>query len=275
MSEKGSYELPKNQSKAQTEIERLATQAQSGWDKEARMLSWFGLEDGMSVLELGSGPGFITHQLIDLVPNSLITCVELDPTLINQAKTYLEGKASQPLTFIEGSLLETNLPSNQFDFAYGRFLFQHLPDPVSAAKEILRVLKPGGKLLICDIDDELFGLFEPPLPEFKPVLEAFGKAQAARNGDRNIGRKLADMLTKAGFATPRLDAIASHSADRGIDSYLQHLQPDRMQPLVAKGLLSDEELEQFRSAIIAWAAHPDAYTLWITLMVCAEKPAAG
>lgn len=273
MSKSGSYKLPESEQKAQIEIERLAAQAQSGWDKESRTLSWFGLKDGMSLLELGSGPGFITHQLIDLAPNSPITCVEIDPTLLNQAKTYLEGKASQPITFVEGSLLETQLPSNQFDFAYARFVFQHLPDPVRAAKEILRLLKPRGKLLICDIDDELFGVFNPPIPEFTPVLKAFGQAQAAQGGNRHIGRNLSEILSTAGFAMPQLEVIGSHSAERGIDSYLQHLNPDRMQPLVEKGLLSADELERFRTAIAKWVKNPGAYTLWLTLMVCAEKPA--
>ncbi len=55
----GSYHLPASHRDAQAEIERLAAQAHSGWDKESRTLSWFGLKDGMSVLELGSGPGFM------------------------------------------------------------------------------------------------------------------------------------------------------------------------------------------------------------------------
>ena len=53
MSASGSYQLPASHRDAQAEIERLAAQAHSGWDKEARSLSWFGLKDGMSVLELG------------------------------------------------------------------------------------------------------------------------------------------------------------------------------------------------------------------------------
>ena len=48
----------------EAEVKRLASQARGGWGKEARTLSWFGLQDGMSVLELGSGPGFITEQLL-------------------------------------------------------------------------------------------------------------------------------------------------------------------------------------------------------------------
>ncbi|MFK7802073.1 MAG: methyltransferase domain-containing protein [Anaerolineae bacterium] len=273
MSDTGSYKLPAAKQDAQTEIERLAAQARSGWDKEARMMSWFGLKDGMSVLELGSGPGFITHQLAALVPNSPITCVEIDRTLLDQAEQYLQGKSTQPITFMEGSVMETNLESEQFDFAYARFLFQHLPDPAGAAKETWRLLKPGGKLLISDIDDELFGLFEPPLPEFEPVLKAFGRMQATKGGNRHIGRKLSDLLTAAGFAAPELEVIGSHSANRDLDSFLRHLAPDRMRSLVKNGFLSNEDLEQFRVAITAWAANPDAYTIWLSLMVCAEKPA--
>lgn len=89
MTTSGSYKLPSSSVAADAEIKRLAAQAQSGWEKEARNLSWFGLRDGMSVLELGSGPGFITEQLLALLPTSQITCVEIDHNLIEQAKQHL------------------------------------------------------------------------------------------------------------------------------------------------------------------------------------------
>ena len=43
MSASGSYNLPASHRDAQAEIERLAAQAHSGWNKESRTLSWFGL----------------------------------------------------------------------------------------------------------------------------------------------------------------------------------------------------------------------------------------
>lgn len=272
MSASGSYELPSSPRDAQAELERLAAQARSGWDKEARMLSWFGLKDGLSVLELGSGPGFITRQLLPLVPNSPITCVEIDRTLLDQAELQLPPGASQRVRLVEGSVMAMPLEPEQFDLAYARLLFQHLPDPLGAAQEIWRVLKPGGKLIICDVDDGLFGLFQPPLPEFAPVLEAFGRAQAARGGNRQIGRRLWQTLKAAGFSQIELEVVASHSAEGGVAPFLRHIDPDRMRSLVTQGLLAAEDLERYRAALTAFAASPDAYTLWLMVMICGEKP---
>ena len=272
MTASGSYDVRASHRDANAEIQRLAVQARVGWEKEARTLSWFGLKDGMSLLEPGSGPGFITEPLLALLPNSPITCLEIDPMLLEQAEQYLQDKANNRVHFVEGSVMDTRLTDNSFDFAYARLLFQHLPDPVSAAKEISRVLKPGGKLVIYDIDDEIFGLIQPPIPEFPSVLEKYGQAQAAQGGNRHVGRNLWRILKVAGFDNLDLEVVASHSDNIGIEPFLPQIDPDRLRPLVRMGLMSDPELERIRVSVTKYLASPEPYLLMLSLMICGEKP---
>lgn len=127
----GSYDVQKSHPGFDAEIQRLAAQADIRFDKkeEPRTLSWFGLQDGMSDLEVGSGPGFITEQLLESVPNGSITCLEINPALLAQAEDYLQDKASQRVRFIEGSVMDIQLEANQFDCAYARFVsaFARIP----------------------------------------------------------------------------------------------------------------------------------------------------
>lgn len=276
MTTSGSYDVQQSHRSVDAEMQRLASQARSGWEKEARTLSWLGLRDGMSVLEVGSGPGFITAQLLELLPNSSITCLEVNPTLLSQAKTYLQDalpeSASDRVRFVEGSVMDIQLADNQFDAAFGRFLFQHLSDPLGAAKEIWRVLKPGGKLIVHDIDDALFGLFEPALPGLALMIEKFGQAQAARGGNRHIGRNLWHMLVAAGFQNLDLEVLSSHSGTIGIEPFLYQIHPDRMVSLVQNGFLSAEELEQYRVDHANFPTTAQAFTIWLSLLVCGQKP---
>ena len=272
MTNSGSYDFRKLHRDADAEIQRLAAQARLGWDKEARCLSRFGLKDGMSLIEPGSGPGFVTEALLSLLPNSAITCVETDAALLKQAKQYLQNKASHRVRFVEGSVMDITLPDNGFDFAYARFLFQHLRDPIGAAREVWRVLKPGGKLVIYDVDDEVFGLIDPLVPEFAGVLEKYGQVQSAAGGNRRIGRRLWRMLKAAGFCNLDLEVVPVHSDSIGIEAFLPQLDPDRLLPLVQIGVMSEQDLDKVRVSVAKSFGSPDPYVLILFFMVCGEKP---
>lgn len=274
MTTSGSYNVRATQRDWKAEIERLAAQARLGWEKEARILLQAGLKDGMSILELGSGPGFITQQLLELAPHSTITCLEVDRALLEQAQEYLPSPAKDRVRFVQGSVTNTPLADNRFDFAFARYLFQHLPDPLGAAREIWRVLKPGGRFVIHDIDDGIFGLVDPMLPEFPDLLEKFAQAQAARGGNRHIGRQLWRILKAAGFGNLRLEVLAGHSDEFGLEPFLALLDPDRMLPLVRASLLSGEEMESLRGSYKQFLASPQPYVLILGLMVYGEKPGA-
>ena len=272
MKTSGSYNASTFHKDLDSEIQRLQNQVRLSWTKEARTLAGFGLQNGMSVIELGSGPGFYTEQLLALLPNSSVTAVELDPVLIERSEQYLRDQASDRLRIVEASIMDTGLPDKSFDFAIARLIFCNLPDPVGAAKEVLRILKPGGKLVIIDLDFDIIGLIDPPIPELPAIFEKRRQAVAAQGGNLQVGRQLWRILKAAGFQNLDLDAVVSHSDAMGIEPFLLQIDPQQMLPLVKLGLLTEQEMQSFAASREQFLASPDPFMLTLWLTACGEKP---
>jgi len=280
MSDTGSYDKNVHRD-VQSELERLAAQATPGWNKESRTLSWLGLSDGMSILEVGSGPGYVTKQLLASFPNSHVTCLESDPEMLKKARDLIGDKEGARVRFIEGSIpvadtdthtyTGAELAAEQFDVAYARLLFQHLTDPVAAAASIHGLLKPGGRLIVNDIDDELIGIFQPALEGLPEIIESFGQAQKGRGGDRHIGRRLWGILEAAGFSKLDMEMLVSHSGMTGIEPFVTQLDPDRFQSLVDKKIMAEQSLSKFRASLADFEKSPDAFAMWVGFMVSGQK----
>lgn len=255
------------------EIERLRGQALWGWDKESRNLSWFGLVDGMSILELGSGPGFVTEQLIVLCPNSHITCVEIDPDLIRPAEQYLQSKGLESrYTIIQGDLAKMDIPDDTFDFAVARFVFQHLRDPRAALAEICRVLKPGGKLVINDIDIGLGEIVEPNNPDAEAIEARLHESRSERGGNPRIGRQLWRLMAATGYANMDLEVVPVHTDSMGIEAiFPDEWDPGAFKPALDLGAITKADVEILHEAHQAFQASPDKYALFVSLMVCGQK----
>jgi len=267
----GSYNVKTEHRDEESEFHRLEAQALVSWKKEARLLEWLGLKDGMSILELGSGPGFVTQQLLSLAPHGRITAVDVDPEMQRQARARLPEIENGRLVSIQASATNTGLPDNSFDFDIARLLFQHLQDPVEAAKETLRVLKPRGKLAVIEIDAALWGIVEPQSPGLLPVFEKVARSPGRRGGNRLIGRRLWRILEAAGFENLRLEAFVYHSDEIGIEAFKPQLDPDRLLPQVTEGCISLLEFASVQAAYNHFLSSPDPYILMLGLIGCGEK----
>ncbi|WP_151733443.1 methyltransferase domain-containing protein [Paenibacillus tengchongensis] len=258
---------------AEAELLRLQEQALMGWNKEFRTLQGFGLSDGMNILEAGAGPGFVTGQLLRHLPNSKITALDIDDNLLETARRRLGDVPETRLQLTQASVYETGLPGNTYDFVIARLLFLHLHQPLQAAMELKRVLKPGGKLAIIDIDDGVFGALSPDLDVLPSILNKLARQQAARGGNRHIGRSLPRLLADSGFQDTDMDAVIQHSDLHGIEGFNCQLDIGRFKAFCQQGIITEEEYDALNTAYEHFTASPDAHAMMLFFMACGSKPA--
>jgi ubiquinone/menaquinone biosynthesis C-methylase UbiE len=241
MNIQGSYQIRTIASNVEKEIQRLKAQVDLFWEQELKHYVECGLRDGMSIAELGSGPGFLTEKMLTAFPHLKVTAIEIDPLLVAYAKDYLSSKKLE-YKIIQSSLMDTGLAANSFDFAITRLVLEHLPDPVGAIQEVLRIVKPGGKAVFVDNDFNMHIMTHPHIAELRELYDAYCQSREAEGGNPKIGRELPVLLKKAGFAKVNFEVICAHSEVVGDELFLASEGIGIPSKLVQDGFLSSKVL---------------------------------
>jgi ubiquinone/menaquinone biosynthesis C-methylase UbiE len=256
------------------EIERLHAQLALTWAQEQRKYVQFGVRDGMQVLNLGGGPGFEAASLLDWLPTCKVTLVDNAAEMSARAQHTLAAYDAARWQIKDASIMALPLPDASMDCAIARYLFQHLTDPFGAAREVWRVLKPGGIFVVTDIDQELMRIIDPGDPNRQAREQEMIARQAERGGNRLIGRQLPQIVRDAGFSNIQLEMAVAHSDVQGWEVYERLLAPDRawVQPLIDAGAVTLDEVlaEEERYARFRAAPHPIFLTQ--LFMVSGTKP---
>lgn len=183
---------------AHFQTERLRQQAQAVRGMETAILRGAGIQPADDVLEVGSGPGFVSSLLAELAPEGSLHAVEPSPSLIAEIESNVIHKPARGLFTHQAYGDALPLADQSIDFSYTRFVLQHVPRPESVVQEVFRVTRAGGKFCAVDSDDGLV-LFHPEDPRVTEVLRGAQAVQASQGGDRYIGRRMQEMMLQAGF----------------------------------------------------------------------------
>ncbi|SFS42488.1 class I SAM-dependent methyltransferase [Marininema halotolerans] len=221
MTQTGSYHVETIASNMEAEIERLKSQVDLFWDKEGKHYIEYGLKDGMSVIELGSGPGYLLEKLLVTFPHIHVTGLEIDPILFNYANANVASHEADRCQMVEGSIMDTKLNEGSFDFAITRLVLEHLPDPIGAIKEVFRILKPGGKAVFIDNDFEMHIMTHPHIFELRALYDAYCESRYAEGGNPKIGRELPRLLKQGGFSKIDFEVISAHSDIVGDEKFFK------------------------------------------------------
>ena len=203
------------------EVDRLKAQVKLGWEKEFRTLKWLGLKNGMDILDVGGGPGFYSEKLLENLPNSNVTILDVDDKLLKIAQNRLSNSYyKNRVAFEKTSIYKTGLKDNTYEFVICRFVLQHLDKPVEAVREIYRILKPGGIIAMIDSDSGLMGISDPSFL-IKSGRSFFQEIEKRARWNREIGRKLVKILRICGYEDLDFEAVTIHSDIIGMKNILK------------------------------------------------------
>ena len=158
---------------ASMQIREMFTAVAPGYDRANQILScgthhrWrrkavccAGAKPGQRVLDCATGTGDLAFAFQKAVGQSgTVIGVDFSRLMIEQGRAKA-AKAGQPVRFVVGDVLKLPFPDSSFDIAGIAFGIRNVDDPSAGVREMARVVRPGGKVVVLEFgqpDGALFG----------------------------------------------------------------------------------------------------------------------
>jgi ubiquinone/menaquinone biosynthesis C-methylase UbiE len=226
------------------------------------------LKPGMSLLDVGCGPGTITADLAELVAPGRVTAVEVTAGALALARAEAERRGVRNIEFVVADVHDLDFADGGFDVVHAHQVLQHVGDPVRALRELRRVCAPGGVVAARDSDYAAFA-WHPELPELDEWLALYQQLARENGGEPDAGRRLLSWAYDAGFTevTPSASVWCFATPDdrdwwggMWADRILESALADQAR---RTGAATEDDLRRISTAWRTWAAAPDG---WIGIL---------
>jgi SAM-dependent methyltransferase len=223
-------------------IEMVDLDAEVLHDYHREVIAWVGREavDRPRIVDLGAGSGTGSLALARELPDSHITAVDVSPEMLAHVRSRADAAGlGDRIRTLEADLDQPWPDLGPVDVIWAALSMHHMADPGQAAASAFHALRPGGLLVITELD--AFPRFLTGTPEEE--LERRAHAEAAKRRDEagmHMHENWADRVTQAGFAAvterrfdidlrPPLPALATRYAQVSLRR-MRHGLEDRLAP---------------------------------------------
>lgn len=255
------------------ELYRLGLQHQV-WSSEASQ-AWFdaGFKEGMTLLDLGCGPGFCTTELGFIVgEKGKVIGVDKSQNFIKYIQN-MNASLGLNLDLRCIDLADLELEANSLDGMYCRWVLAWMEGVDLICKKVYDALKPGGKIVIHEYFDWSTFQFSPEPPALRRALKGCLDSWNAMEGNLNIGKEIAPILSSLGMkivSTRPLTKIAK--PDNMVWQWPASFLRIYLPKLVKAGFINDQELKAALAALDEVQANNNAIILTPVLIeIIAEK----
>jgi len=225
------------------------------------------------VLEVGSGAGDVAMLAAELVgPSCTVIGVENNPAILEIARARAQAARLTQVSFVESDLTALVL-DDTFDAVVGRYILQHLRDPVLALHRLVRQLRPGGIVAFQEADLTRLGTSVPPVPLFGQAGDWIKEPFRREGLDLQFGLRLYRVFLDAGLPAPKIhcESFLGSGPDWPWYDVIAGRVGSVLPKLLKYGLVTAEEVEfctlaqRLRDAAVAGAAvvmAPDLVSAW-------------
>ena len=220
------------------------------------------LQPGMTLLDVGCGPGTITCDLARRLSPGRVVGIDASTTVIDEAAAA--GADIPSLGFEVADLFALGFEEASFDVVHAHQVLQHVGDPLAALAEMRRVCRPGGIVAARDSDYPAMRYF-PDDPEMARAFDAYGALTRVNGANWDAGRRLLHWALRVGFSSVAASASAWCFATPEEREWWGDLWADRFtrsalaDQLLAHRIATPEDLSSFADAYRRWAAAPDGW----------------
>jgi SAM-dependent methyltransferase len=259
---------------SELENQRLLVQAKTYEPIANALLDQIGIEEGWRAVDIGCGPIGILDLLSSRVgPTGEAIGVERESRFAAMARREIAKRALNNVTIVEADALSTGLEKNSFDLAHERLVLINVSDRDAFLAEMASLLRPGGVMVLEDVDNVSW-LCQPGHASWNVLFDAFHSAFHRGGGDGFIGRRLPDLMRRAGMRDieTRINVETLQLGDYR-RTHLVSLIDSIREKIVAAGLVEADALDRHRKALLDHLNDPTTTVIEKLLVQCwGRKP---
>jgi ubiquinone/menaquinone biosynthesis C-methylase UbiE len=209
-------------------------------------LTLLGIGPGQRVLEVGCGSGVVLRDLASRVgPNGLALGLDPSVALLAIARELAdEAGLGQSIELREGDARALPFGAAEFDAALAVTALAHIPDGRRAIPELVRVVRPGGRVGILDRDADSYIVTHPDRELTRRIVAARSDYGSA---DGWLARSLPRLMATAGLRDVQVRAFTSIETDPG--GFYSRLAERSADTAISAGVISEEERRQWLEAL--------------------------
>ncbi len=257
------------------EAERLLNKSDHTSSREQLLLT--GLKPGMLAIDAGGGAGFVTKIMADILGSEgRVILIDQSLDRLKAAKAYNPNRKN--IGYLCSPLEAIELEDNASDFVFCRFVFEYIKDPKQALSELIRITKPGGKIVVGDLDYNVMSHYPLKSHLESQLLELIGELQKMELWDPYAGRKLFHYFREASLENIKVHMLPHHliygdSDKRDYDNWRSKL--DQMSTLIDQGVLNISfDFDSFKEGFLEFFQSPDRFSYSPLFLVEGIKPIA-